>query len=304
MTRRVQRADEDHDRRHRGRREGTPECAGPRGPARRVPRAADPSSLDRLGRRIACRSGCPSRHRPRRTPQGLRCQRRRRPSRPQSPRLFSTASQTKYGLVMRPHEDLMGEVPGGSIFGSIGGRIREQPEETGLIAAVDPTLRDREREAGHEGLGRLAARRQDAGSWTTGREPRREHGVRRWGRGWRSRRGRRWRSGRSDARDGWSPEDGDAGDGDHDDRRDGEQGLDITVHVGVPPGDAPHRSLGLAIDAVGDDVDDAIGCLTRAFAEPLVEKSFDVALLGHADRPSLTVVRASASRAARMARCA
>ena len=68
--------------------------------------------------------------------------------------------------------------------------------------------------------------------------------------------------------------------------------------------EAPCRSLGLTLDAVGDDVDDAIGCLTRAVTEPLVEKPFDVALLGHADRPSVTADRASASRAARMARCA
>ena len=46
------------------------------------------------------------------------------------------------------------------------------------------------------------------------------------------------------------------------------------------------------------------GASIRAVAEPVVEESFDVALLGHAGRPSLTVVRASASRAARMARWA
>jgi len=60
----------------------------------------------------------------------------------------------------------------------------------------------------------------------------------------------------------------------------------------------------LAFDAVGDDVDDAIGSLIRAVFEPVVEKTLDVAVLGHAERPSVTVVRASASRAARMARCA
>jgi hypothetical protein len=68
--------------------------------------------------------------------------------------------------------------------------------------------------------------------------------------------------------------------------------------------EAPGWPLGLAFDAIGDDVDDAIGCLVRAVAEPVVEKALDVAVLSHADRPSLTVVRASASRAARMARCA
>ena len=33
--------------------------------------------------------------------------------------------------VMRPHVDLLGQVPGGSVFGGIGGRVREQPVETG-----------------------------------------------------------------------------------------------------------------------------------------------------------------------------
>ena len=68
--------------------------------------------------------------------------------------------------------------------------------------------------------------------------------------------------------------------------------------------EAPGGPLGLASDAIGDDVDDAIGCLIRAVAQPHVKESFDLALLGHAERPSLTVDRASASRAARMARWA
>ena len=50
--------------------------------------------------------------------------------------------------------------------------------------------------------------------------------------------------------------------------------------------EAPRGSLGLALDPVGDHVDDAIGGLVRAVGEPVVEKPFDVALLGHAERPS------------------
>ena len=95
-----------------------------------------------------------------------------------------------------------------------------------------------------------------------------------------------------------------AGHGHDDDRRDGEQRLEIAVHVGVPPGDTPRRLLRLTRDPVGDLVEDAVSDLRWPLGEPVVENPFDVAITGHAERPPTTVSRASASRAARMARWA
>ena len=111
---------------------------------------------------------------------------------------------------------------------------------------------------------------------------------------------------------GWSTDPGRTGgqqvvadDGDDQDGRRGDRDLrDESFTWDWPPVEAPRGSLGLTLDPVGDDVDDPVGALGRAVAEPVVEKSLDVALLGHAERPSVTVVRASASRAARMARWA
>jgi hypothetical protein len=95
-----------------------------------------------------------------------------------------------------------------------------------------------------------------------------------------------------------------ADDSDDEDRRDGEQGFEIRIHVGVPPGTTPRGLLRLTRDPVGDLVEDAVGDLRRPFGEPVVEDPFDVAFTGHAERPPTTVSRASASRAARMARWA
>jgi hypothetical protein len=74
--------------------------------------------------------------------------------------------------------------------------------------------------------------------------------------------------------------------------------------VGVPSDDAPRGLLRLTGDPVGGLVEDAIGDLRRPLGEPVVENPLDVAFTGHAERPPTTVNRASASRAARMARWA
>ena len=78
----------------------------------------------------------------------------------------------------------------------------------------------------------------------------------------------------------------------------------MVVTWNLPRVRAPRGSLGLTLDPIGDDVDDPVGTLRRAIGEPEVEKAFDVAWLVHAGLPSLTTARASASRAARMARWA
>ena len=57
-----------------------------------------------------------------------------------------------------------------------------------------------------------------------------------------------------------------------------------------------HRSLAEALFKKGD--------LGGAIGEPGIEEALDVAIVRHADRPPTTTARASASRAARMARWA
>lgn len=55
-------------------------------------------------------------------------------------------------------------------------------------------------------------------------------------------------------------------------------------------------------DPVSYYVDDPVRDFIRSFAKPLAQEPFEVAIVSHAGRPFLTEVRASASRAARMAR--
>src|SRR4029079_13896818 len=95
-----------------------------------------------------------------------------------------------------------------------------------------------------------------------------------------------------------------ADDGDEEDGGDRRRELGVAGHAEVPPVEAPGGSLWLTFDAIGDDVEESVGGDRRAVGEPRVKKAFDVAWLGHAVWPSLTAVGASASRAARMARCA
>jgi len=57
-------------------------------------------------------------------------------------------------------------------------------------------------------------------------------------------------------------------------------------------------------DPVSKGVDDPVRDFGWSFAKPVAQEPFEVAILSHAGRPFLTEVRASASRAARMARWA
>ena len=67
--------------------------------------------------------------------------------------------------LVRPHDDWIAAVsPERATSASIGGRVREQRVEVGLVSAVDPALRDAECEGGREGPGRLTACRQDPGA--------------------------------------------------------------------------------------------------------------------------------------------
>ena len=92
--------------------------------------------------------------------------------------------------------------------------------------------------------------------------------------------------------------------GNEDGRRHEGERLEVGVHGDVPPGEAPRGPLGLAGDPVRDRVDDAVGGLRGTVAEPGVEEPFDIAFVRHAERPFFVTTRASASRAARMARWA
>jgi hypothetical protein len=68
--------------------------------------------------------------------------------------------------------------------------------------------------------------------------------------------------------------------------------------------ETPRGPLGLMSDPVSKDVDDPVRDFIGSFAKPLAQEPFEVAIWSHAGRPFLTEVRASASRAARMARWA
>ena len=95
-----------------------------------------------------------------------------------------------------------------------------------------------------------------------------------------------------------------ADDGDDEHGRDGGPDLERWIHGAIPPGQTPCGSLVLEGDALGDDVDHAVGHRRRAIVEPVVEDELDVGAFAHDGAPPTATARASASRAARMARWA
>ena len=70
------------------------------------------------------------------------------------------------------------------------------------------------------------------------------------------------------------------------------------------PAKSPATALWLASDSVGDDVHDPIRHRGRPLVEPVPKHARHVGAIVHAVDPPTAVVRASASSAARIARCA